>query len=253
MPGWRCIAALIAGLTAVHAADPREIWDQAVKAKGGRERLHAVHSLAIYMKPAQTNLPGPPANWLCVFPDRYFEYDGQGNGEYPYLASNGVGLADCPRIIVVDGPSRRVAMDANGTPRVAWHLTSLEHDRMTLNQIVFLLESAWLQPRIVETKRNTVTVEAGGTTFRIYLDRSYLPERVLSLRAPGEKHYRAYDYRLQHYRDFQGVMLPVRVTRINGVVQWTWDVDYEVDAKYNPKLFARMPNLADGPEPWRLP
>ena len=29
------------------------------------------------------------------------------------------------------------------------------------------------------------------------------------------------------------------------------NVDYEIDAKYNPKLFERMPDLGNGPEPWR--
>ena len=61
-----------------------------------------------------------------------------------------------------------------------------------------------------------------------------------------------YDYRLQHYRDFQGVMLPARVASVGSMVESIWDVDYEVDAKYNPKLFERMPDLANGPEPWRM-
>jgi len=47
------------------------------------------------------------------------------------------------------------------------------------------------------------------------------------------------------------VWLPASVTSSDGMRQWTWDADYEMDAKYNPKLFERMPDLADGPEPWR--
>ena len=54
-----------------YAADPQEAWEQAVKAKGGRERLHAVHTLAVYLRPAPVNLAGPLTNWLLVFPDRY--------------------------------------------------------------------------------------------------------------------------------------------------------------------------------------
>jgi hypothetical protein len=57
---------------------------------------------------------------------------------------------------------------------------------------------------------------------------------------------------LQHYRDFQGLQLPARVVRIEGIREAVWDVDYEIDAKYNPKLFERMPDLANGPEPWRM-
>jgi hypothetical protein len=47
-------------------------------------------------------------------------------------------------------------------------------------------------------------------------------------------------------------MLPTRVVLVAGIRQSTWDVDYEVEAKYNPKLFERIPDLANGPEPWRM-
>jgi len=62
MHRWLPITALLAGIAAANAADPQEVWEQAVKAKGGRERLRGVHSLAIYMKPADVNLRGPATN-----------------------------------------------------------------------------------------------------------------------------------------------------------------------------------------------
>jgi hypothetical protein len=184
------------------------------------------------------NLAGPPTNWLCVFPDRYFEFDGSGRGS--------------SRAIVVDGTADRVAEDATGIPRSVRHITPYEHDRLVLNQVIFLLESAWLQPQPVEVRHNVLVVEAAGRTYKLSLDSANLPERVLSPPIPGQKPKIQYDYRLQHYRDFQGVMLPVRVMSISGVREATWDVDYEIDAKYNPKLFERMPDLANGPEPWRM-
>jgi len=209
-----------------------------VKAKGGRDRLHSVHSLAIYMKPADVNLAGPPANWLCVFPDRYFEFDGRSGGN--------------ARAIVVDRTVDRVAMDATGVPRTASHLTSWEYDRLALNQVVFLLESAWLQPQPVEVRHNVLVVQAAGRTYKLFLNGASLPERVLSPPIQGQKPKIQYDYRLQRYREFQGVLLPARVASISGIREATWDVDYEIDAKYNPKLFERMPDLANGPEPWRM-
>lgn len=245
--------ALLAALTSARAADPAEIWEQAVKAKGGRDRLHRVQSLAVYMKPAAVNFRGPVTNWLCVFPDRYFEFDGQGSGAYPFVGPGGMaGVADSPRALVVDASADRVAMDASGTPRASWHLTPLERERTVLNQIVFLLDSAWLKPQPLELRRNVLIVQAAGGTYKLFLDRANLPERVLSLPVPGRKPKVQYDYRLQRYQDFQGVQLPARVTSVSGVRESVWDVDYEVNAKYNPKLFERVPNLADGPEPWRL-
>jgi len=220
------IAAILFSV-ALEAADPHEMWEQAVAAKGGRERLHSVHSLAIYLRPAQLNLPGPPTNWLCVFPDRYFEFTGRMNA----------------RAIAVDRSAGRVAIDMTGVPRGTRPLGPDENDRLILNQLLFLLETEWLQPRIVDARSNELTVEAGGRQFRIQLDRDNLPRRIQA------KH--LYDYTLERYRDFKGLKLPVRVTSRGGIRQWTWDADYEIDAKYNPKIFERVPDLADGPEPWR--
>jgi hypothetical protein len=234
----RClsIAAIAAGLTTAYSADPQEVWEQAVQAKGGRERLHSVHSLAIYMKPAPVNLAGPPANWLCAFPDRYFEYSRVDTGN---------------RAMVVDGTAGRAAMDETGRPRHARQLSSSEQDQLVLNQLVFLLESAWLQPQPVEVRHNVLVVEAAGRTYKLFLNGAGLPERVLSLPMPSEKRKAIYDYRLQRYRESQGVQLPMRVASISGMREEVWDVDYELDAKFNPKMFERMPDLADGPEPWR--
>ena len=225
---------------AVDAADPRAVWEQAIQAKGGRERLRKVQTLAIFMQPAQVVMAGPPANWLCVFPDRYFEWEGRKGVE---------------RSVIVNGTAGRTAMDANGRPRATCNLTSLERDRLTLNQVLYLLETAWLQPEPLAVrpahlhKYNVLTVRAGGRTFDLFLNSSNLPERIFSRR--GEDSKTKYDYQMEHYREFQGISLPARVTGTDGNFAWTWDVDYEIDAKYNPKLFERPPDLNDGPEPWR--
>ncbi len=74
-------------------------------AKGGRERLHGVHSLAIYHEAAEVIWADPPTTWLCVFPDRYFEFEAaEGRSQ---------------RAIVVDGTADRAAMDATGIPRLS--------------------------------------------------------------------------------------------------------------------------------------
>ena len=185
-----CIAALVFASATLQAADPREVYEQAIQAKGGRDRLHAVHSLAIYMKPAEVNLPGTLTNWLCVFPDRYFHYEGLGGPSQ--------------RAIVVDGTTNRVAMDATGVPRKSGGLTRSEHDRLALNQILFLLESAWLQPQPVDVRHNVLAVEAAGRTYKLFLNSANLPERILSPPVKSEKPKITYDYKLQHYRDFPG-------------------------------------------------
>lgn len=245
--------ALLFTAFAAHAADPETVWAEALQAKGGRERLDSVRSLAIYMKPAQVTLTGPPSTWLCVFPDRYFEYDGRGSGEYSYESKLGPAMAGNPRAIVVNQSAGRVSMDANGTPRVTWPLTRKELDRLTVNQVVYLLESASLEPHPVSVKGRNLTVEASGCTFQITLDPAALPTRIVVMHSQDRKQKKMYDFQLTRYHEFKGIQLPARVTWIGGMTEWTWDVDYEVDADFNPKFFERMPDLANGPEPWRQP
>ena len=248
----KLVPAILITALGAQAADPHAAWEQAVQAKGGRDRLHRVHALAVYMKPAEVVMAGPYANWLCVFPNRYFEYDGPDSGGYPYMGANGFGIASSPRAIVVDMAAGRIAMDATGTPRTAWHPSAFERDRLVLNQLIFLLESAWLQPRLIEMRHNVLVVEAGGRTYRLTFNRDDLPKRIFSPPIPKLKPKVQYDYKLERYRDFDGIMLPTRIESSGNVRAGTWDVDYEVDARYNPKLFERMPDLANGPEPWRM-
>ena len=56
---------------------------------------------------------------------------------------------------------------------------------------------------------------------------------------------------MDRYKEFQGIALPTHIVATEGNRESVWDVDYEIDAKYNPKLFDRMPDLQEGPEPWR--
>jgi hypothetical protein len=235
-------ALLLAACISARAADPQTAWEQAIQAKGGLQRLQGVKTLAVYMKPADVVLAGPPANWLCVFPNQYFEWEGGRGNQHS---------------IVVDATADRMAMDANGRPRGTGKLTPMQRDRLVLNQLLYLLETAWLRPEPLAVKQTLLhlhretllTVRAGGRTFDLYLNSSNLPDRIISRRGEGSK--TKYDYQMERYREFQGILLPTRVIYTVNSRQWIWDADYEIDAKYNPKLFERMPDLADGPEPWR--
>src|ERR1700691_601760 len=118
---WLWNAMLLAVCTGAHAADPRAVWEQAVQAKGGRERLRKVQTLAIFMKPAQVVLAVARANWHYIFPDRYVEWEGRKGVQHS---------------IVVDGTAGRIVVDANGHVRAAWSVIAVERERIPLNQVV---------------------------------------------------------------------------------------------------------------------
>jgi hypothetical protein len=248
-PKYRLIISVLMSVPALHAADAAEVWEQVIQAKGGHERLRAVHSLAIYMQPANVILAGPITSWLCVFPNRYVEFDGRGGHVHSIHGSYGVVMPQRPRVVVVDADANRVSTDANGMPRSTGSLTEVERDQLALNQVVYMLETAWLRPSPVSFKHTTLTVEAEDLTFDLFLDKAMLPERIIM--HPFGRGTHTYDYHLQHYRDFHGIQLPASVVLIHGRSESNWDVDYELDARFNPSIFSKMPDLANGPEPWK--
>jgi hypothetical protein len=130
-----------------------------------------VHSLAIYMKPAEVRCLAPSPTGSASF--RTAISNTRGRGSYP------AGVAGSARAIVVDGTADRIALDATGKPRTTWHLTWMERDRLTLNQLVFLLESAWLQPRPVEVRQVSWLSRRPGA-LQLFLNNANLPERILS-------------------------------------------------------------------------
>lgn len=235
--GFGASALLLCGFNVLPAADPGELWAEALQAKGGRERLAQVHSLAVYLRPAPVNLQGPPSNLLLALPGRYFEYVGGSSGNR--------------HAMIVNLASGHAARDENGLPPSAWQPTARDRDRFTIFQVLYLLRTVSLEPRPVAAKGRDLTVQAGDRTFRLSLNRAGLVQRLQVVKLPGIKHQEQYDYHLDRYREWQQIMLPQRVTWLDGLREWIWDADYDVNETYNPKFFDRMPDLADGPEPWR--
>jgi len=122
-------------------------------------------------------------------------------------------------------------------PRNARHVSSSERDQLVLNQLVFLLESAccsrsvearhmsWRCRRRAHYKLFSISASLPSGSYRF----PSLAKNTQTLRLPTAALPRV-----------PGVMLP-GASRRSAPARITWDVDYEIDAKYNPKLFERMP------------
>ena len=236
--------------------DAQTVWEQTIKAKGGRERLHAIKNL-LAVEPSRGKPDRPYLVDLWVFPDKSWRWHDDLEG---YLGLN-----------------------LNVSSRLGWWSVS-EHRRpsqyrtahwsppnqgrqnaVVAVQAEFLLETAWYQPRILSLSSgrigrreyHVITAEI-PERVRYYIDKqTYLvrrlesaeewsPDRLIIL-APQP-------WEFEDYAPVDGIMMPKRQTVLNpraGNTRYTFQFEFNVE--YEPTIFDidRKPALEDGPEGWK--
>ncbi len=222
----------------------KELWEAAITAKGGRDRLYAVNSLAIS---EDINKNNRLSSSLYVFPDKYWDW----SDKRPYkfglqvLVENhelGVGY------FVVghepDNPSK-----IKLSPE---HRSKFDDVQLTL-----LLESKWFKPELLGASKNrigpkqvdVVELKAGGFKIGVFLDeKTHLPTQLIYY-----SNYKAGKilnrYELSDYREIAGILIPHSFNV--GGSGWG-EVKVEINVKYNPRVFERPPDISAGPEQWRV-
>ena len=242
-------------LSQVTSAQPKQqeptadsVWEAAMAAKGGRERLHTVKSLY-----AMRSLPENDRDYdFYVFPS------------YSYVYSYGGRREDVAKVIWNDKLNCSWWLSPSGKP--AQLIKDEEDDRrgMVEAQLLYLMETRWLKPTILKTEKmrvgfskvDVVDVEAQGYQARFYLDgKTHLPykvffpdKRILVEGAVGEI------LQLADYTSVDGIMMPAKITHSFVVApgRWKEEVKYEINPPYKEEFFYHPPTLRTQPESWRL-
>ncbi|HWP43590.1 MAG TPA: hypothetical protein VNO14_10170 [Blastocatellia bacterium] len=219
----------------------KQLWEMAIAAKGGRERLYAVESIAI----TETLGNKKPSVELCVFPDKYWYWEDYRPGK--------LGLA-----IIVNNFEQNVGYfvvghqpnDSGKRP-----LDPEERSYFMKPQLLYLLETRWLKPELLRAykgklgSRNVDIVEIKVDQFRIgvFLDKtSHLPVRINFLNDTGDKVFQWYG--LSDYREVNGILVPHAISYDGGR---SIPLTIEVNVAYDPAAFEQPPRVADGPDQWR--
>jgi hypothetical protein len=227
-------------------ARARELWDKAVAAKGGRERLRKISSLYV-----ASILPGPDRDYgFYVFPDYSFDYS-----YWRYRESTNIKVYNAKRAITWWLPRD------SAIPR-----KSLPDDACSniIAQFMYLMVTSWLDPNPLRTRKewvglkrvDVVEVDASGWRVDYYLDpKTYLPFQVVSpygemSRAKGEMRQVV---RLENYAEVEGVMMPRKLaySYTSNPQKWTEHVSYEINPSYDPQFFEQPPTARTLPESWR--
>jgi hypothetical protein len=237
-----------------NAEAAKRVWEEVIKAKGGRERLYAIRTLGIRYE-------GTERRWL-----RNITWNGRRAIEFPYRVWRRG--QDAPFQADRPGLSSHLVMDAE--TRVGWVYGSPEHIKPSIVSAVvknnicdaaenYLLETKWYQPKIVglsETKwfgRNVLVIYAetcSGSSAYLIDPETKLPVGLVYLwgmklessppipNQTGPMIGRGFE----NYESVDGVQLPRKTTLGN--------MTFEMNRQYPKSLFTTPPVPSDwGPWP----
>lgn len=262
------------------------LWEQALAAKGGRERLYAVRNFVVSSKSRFRFSPRPDVaagiaeESLYVFPGKWWNFFDYRPGKMGY----GINVLDLERgIRWYASPGKKVPLP----PRPDLDKSIIEgfEYRFRQAQFLYLLETKWAKPTFIGARTESVghknydvveTVIADremrrlvreGPTKRLqvevidneravradfYLDRkTHLPARIVidgsAARGSGKG---SMDYvcRLDDYANVGGIQMPQIVNCGDKENQTT----YQFNVDYDEAIFERPPTSADAkPDAWR--
>jgi hypothetical protein len=251
------LAAAVAGISPAAAPDQRAdaeaLWNQAVAAKGGRDRLEAVRNLVVterttYTKSTRADMTtGFTRQRLYVFPARLWEFVDERPGKLGFHMQSfdleqRVGWSGAGRL-----PDRQGIID--GVTNDLLH-----------GQLLYLLETAYLKPEptgarsgmvgrvavdIVETRLSSSDVRAV-----YYLERQrHLPIRVvlfytvsipLDVPLAPQSFAREDHYTLGNYVDVDGLQMPT-VAMLEGPDKKN-TTSYRINVDYDEQVFTTRPS-----------
>ncbi len=236
----------------------QELWEQAVAAKGGRERLRAVDSFAIhektvFAKPVRGIAEQRVDQLVCELPDLCWEFLDYRPGKMGYTvrvvnARTGQGWA------------------SHGAPASPFRQPDTSAAfRLRQLQYLYFLETRWVKPTPLRASRVRLGSRAIDRLETLVEDEpvvyfldavTHLPVRVEAthqwhlppprpgMKPPGPTQY---TYELGNYHDVAGIQVPARIRRGND----SSDAQVEVNPPYDPSLFTTPPSPDATVDSWR--
>jgi hypothetical protein len=220
----------------ITADDAKVLWEEAIRAKGGRERLHAIRNFVMSSSETFPHSPRPDvisheySECLYVMPTRYWEYYDYRPGK---MGDNGLAL-DTNQHRVLNQPGRGPAQG------LYEDLVS----RLREGQVVYLMETAFVRPEPVGVKRGRVgRIDVDVVETRVDADRvefsfdrrTHLPVRIV-LQDKRFVHLIRI-YRLSDYRPVDGIEMARNVSF--GADETKSPTTYTFNVEYDESVFMR--------------
>ncbi|MEK6288107.1 MAG: hypothetical protein AABO57_20500 [Acidobacteriota bacterium] len=219
----------------------KHLWEMAVAAKGGRERLDAVKSIAI----TQDFGGRGRSTELCVFPDKYWAWEDRRPSKLGLAAEMRNFERNIGYFVVGYLPNDPKKSELKPEDRASFRNP----------QLIYLLETKWFKPEVLRAYKDNLglhsvdVVETRVGKFRIavFLDtKTHLPVRVGYFSNYVDKIFTWYG--LSDYHEVNGILVPHSISYDGSR---NIPVQVEINVDYDPAVFERPPRIDDGPYQWR--
>lgn len=224
------------------------LWEQAVVAKGGRERLYQVNSLLISYQETVRNFLGIVIHRglverLYVFPDKSWSWDeGLPPPFHPTVSMfNLERNISCRMYAGAASPKCTEPKDAASFFN--------QSEGLVRAQYLYLLETKWVKPAPVRMTKDSigrksvdvVQTQVAGGRVDYYLDRkTHLPQRVVTFFESG----RVWEtYNFSHYITINGIQMPS--------IQKKAEINFQINPAYEESIFTHPPSIEAGPKAWQ--
>jgi hypothetical protein len=241
--------------------EAERIWELAVEAKGGRERLLGVQNIAISRKGTSTirilgKSTGNHTEELSVFPDKswyWIDYRPSVLGLRMEMYNWETGkkyVADLHQKTVELEPIEEVEKKLF-TGRIGKPLWT--------GMVIHLLESRWWKPipralteeRVHGKKVDVIETLVNDEIVDFFLDRkNHLPLKITFHDFNVvTKTSSIYSVELSDYEDFDGLKMPTSLKENDGL---RYKLDYKVNVQYNEEIFRQAPlPVESAAEAWK--
>lgn len=236
--------------------EAERLWELAIAAKGGRERLYSVNNLQISIREkvwyGLRRVPFIEED-LYVFPDKYWEWNDQRTTIFGFS-------------LMMYNQDRDIDLwyTDNGKGGSIVRPFDYVHGKAPLVilydvQLKYFMETKWVKPipiSVQKMKLDGKSVDLVQTIVKGYptkdgtderriafaLDqKTHLPSRVIYYTVTFGKEYSG-GPRLSDYVDVAGIQMPSKVYGLKLV--------YQINVDYDEQIFIREPNVAAGIKQW---
>ena len=116
-------------------------------------------------------------------------------------------------------------------------------------QLIFLLETEWVKPTIINSTSSRVgrrsvnvveTIVEGNRVDFVFDQKSHLPVQVRYYDVPRT-------HAMSDYTNVDGIMMPTKIDYGEG----KYKVRIELNVQYDESIFVKPPPMEAGPEAWR--
>jgi hypothetical protein len=257
------------------AKKAKELWEKAITAKGGRERLYSICNVVIsskmkYQKLSSQVTDGNHIESLYVLPNKWWQWVDDRPGDFGLFIStydfdSQIGWEISDKFPNVKSFKLSSTLDSGGSSKSKSDYARflVRKEQFVERQIIYLMETKWLQPTVVTSRTenlNFKTYDVIATTLDnlsrkvrvdFYLDqKTHLPEQLVFrtwIESVGRDYVEVWT--LGDYIDVKGIKLPKKASIGSNEKNET---TYQINVAYDKSIFERPPTLDMGSEAWKL-